>query len=86
MLSRKGTTMKKLIFAVVVLSLGYFTLVKADDKTYTISDTLNTVSLIPQKISNHISNEVDKTKEFQKASWAEVKFKWKGFKEKFLSN
>ena len=58
----------------------------AEDRTYSISDTLNTVGQIPTKVSTHISNEIEKTKEFQKANWAELKFKWMGFKEKFLSN
>ena len=76
--------MKKLI-AVVVISLGLSVGAVAEDETYTIQDTINTVSQIPVKVSSYISEEVDKTKEFQKAQWAEVKFKWKGFKEKFLS-
>ena len=76
--------MKKTI-AVVVISLGLSVGALADDKTYTIQDTMNTVSQIPVKVAGFISEEVDKTKEFQKAQWAEVKFKWKGFKEKFLS-
>ncbi len=76
--------MKKLI-AVAVISLGLSVGAVAEDRTYTISDTLNTVGQIPTKVSTHISNEIEKTKEFQKASWAEVKFKWMGFKEKFLS-
>jgi uncharacterized protein (UPF0333 family) len=76
--------MKKSI-AVVVISLGLSVGALADDRTFTIQDTIHTVSQIPVKVSGFISDEIDKTKEFQKAQWAEVKFKWKGFKEKFLS-
>jgi hypothetical protein len=81
--------MKKTI-AVVIISLGLSVGALAedpttDDETYIIQDTINTVGQIPVKVSGFISNEIDKTKEFQKANWAEVKFKWKGFKEKFLS-
>ena len=71
--------------AVVVISLGLSVGALADDKTYTIQDTMNTVGQIPVNFAGFVSNEIDKTKEFQKAQWAEVKFKWKGFKEKFLS-
>ena len=76
--------MKKLI-AVAVISLGLSVGAVAEDRTYTISDTLTRVGQIPTKVSNHISNEIVKTKEFQKANWAELKYKWMGFKEKFLS-
>jgi hypothetical protein len=68
-----------------VISLGLSVGAVAEDETYTIQDTINTVSQIPVKVSSYISEEVDKTKEFQKANWVEMKFKWKGFKEKFLS-
>ena len=56
--------MKKLI-AVAVISLGLSVGAVAEDRTYTISDTLTTVGQIPTKVSNHISNEIVKTKEFQ---------------------
>ena len=76
--------MKKLI-AVAVISLGLSVGAVAEDRTYSISDTLNTVGQIPTKVSATISNEIDKTKTFQKANWAELKYKWMGFNEKFLS-
>ena len=76
--------MKKTI-AVVVISLGLSVGALADDRTFTIQDTIHTVSQIPVKVAGFVSDEIEKTKEFQKAQWAEVKFKWKGFKEKFLS-
>ena len=59
---------------------------KADEKTYTPSETLKAVSEVPAKVATHISSEISATKEYQAKSWAEMKFKWKGFKEKFLSN
>ena len=76
--------MKKTI-AVVVISLGLSVGALADDKTYTIQDTMNTVSQIPVKVANHISMEIDKTKEFQKAQWEKVKSDWSKLKEKFSS-
>ena len=36
----------------------------------------NAVAETPGKIVNFISNEVEKTKEYQKNSWAEMKTKW----------
>jgi hypothetical protein len=78
--------MKKLIIAVIVLSVGYFTLAKAEEKTYTPQEVVESFAALPGKVANHISMEVEKTKAYQANSWAEVKFKWKGFKEKFLSN
>ena len=78
--------MKKLILAVIVLSIGYFTMVKADDKSVTPQEFIGAVASVPGKVAGHISSEFDKTKAYQKANWEEVKFKWNGFKEKFLSN
>ena len=31
---------------------------------------------MPNKVSNFVNNEVEKTKEYQKKSWAEAKTKW----------
>ena len=76
--------MKKTI-AVVVISLGLSVGALADDKTYTIQDTMNTVSQIPVKVANHISMEIDKTKEFQKAQWEKVKSDWSKLITKFSS-
>ena len=56
-----------------------------EEKTYTPKETLTAFSEVPGKVATHISNEWAETKEYQKESWAEMKFKFKGFKEKFLS-
>ena len=76
--------MKKLI-AVVVISLGLSVGAVAEDETYTIQDTINTVSQIPVKVSSYISEEVDKTKEFQKAQWEKAKSDWSKLIAKFSS-
>ena len=34
------------------------------------------INELPNKVGNWFNGEVEKTKEFQKASWAEVKTKW----------
>jgi uncharacterized protein (UPF0333 family) len=75
--------MKKTI-AVVVISLGLSVGALADDKTYTIQDTINTVSQIPVKVANHISMEIDKTKEFQKKSWNDGKIQLANLKISIL--
>ena len=58
--------MKKLILAVIVLSIGYFTLVKAEEQS-------NKIEAFGTKVSNHISMEIEKTKEYQKKNWAITK-------------
>ena len=57
-----------------------------EEKTYTPKETLTAFSEVPGKVATHISNEWAETKEYQKENWADMKFKFKGFKEKFLSN
>ena len=59
---------------------------KADDKTITPAEFGQAIASVPTKVATHISNEISETKEYQKANWADMKFKWKGFKERFLSN
>jgi len=56
-----------------------------EEKTYTPKETLTAFSEVPGKVATHFSNEWVEIKEYQKANWADMKFKFKGFKEKFLS-
>ena len=77
--------MKKLILAVIVLSIGYFAIAKAEDKTYTPQETLEAFASVPGKVGNHFKQEWISIKEHQANSWAEVKFKLQGLKEKFQS-
>jgi len=70
--------------AVIVISLGLSVGALADDKTYTIQDTINTVSQIPVKVADHISMEIDKTKEFQKKSWNDGKIQLANLKISIL--
>jgi len=78
--------MKKLIFAVIVLSIGYLTMAKAEEtKTYTPQEFVQNVASVPGKLHNHIQNEWEEIKVYQANSWAEMKFKFLGFKDKFLS-
>ena len=54
--------MKKLILAVIVLSIGYFTMVKAEDKSVTPQEFVGAVASVPGKVGNHLHNE-----------WADIK-------------
>ena len=78
--------MKKLIFAVIVLSIGYFTMVKADENVkVTPQEFVESVASVPGKVGNNLKSEWEEIKIYQANSWAEMKFKFLGFKEKFLS-
>ena len=47
---------------------------------------VETVASVPGKVGTHLQNEWSDIKVYQANSWAEMKFKFQGFKEKFLSN
>ena len=79
--------MKKLIIAVIVLSIGYFAIAKAEEtKSVTPQEFIGAVASVPGKVGNHLQSEWQKTKEHQAKSWAEIKFKLQGLKEKFQAN
>ena len=61
------------LIAVVLLSLN---MANAEEKTITPKEFGTAIAETPGKIVNFISSEVDKTKEYQKNSWAEMKSKW----------
>jgi hypothetical protein len=42
------------------------------------------ITQVPIKLQGHISNEIEKTKEYQKNSWAEAKAQWLRLKTKFI--
>jgi len=79
--------MKKLIIAVIVLSIGYFAIAKAEEtKSVTPQEFIGAVASVPGKVGNHLQSEWQKTKDHQAKSWAEIKFKLQGLKEKFQAN
>ena len=61
------------IVAVILISMS---MANADDKTMTPKEFATTISEVPSKIGNFISNEVDKTKAYQIKVWSEAKTKW----------
>ena len=77
--------MKKLL-AVIVLSVGLSGVATADQVKVTPQEFAHSVSQVPVKIGNFLSNEITKTKEFQKASWIKMKSDFVNLKNKFLSN
>ena len=48
----------------------------AEEKKITPKEFTTTISEVPNKVGNFLTNEVEKTKDFQKKSWAEAKTKW----------
>ena len=67
--------MNKLLTTVVgLVMLGGVAV--ADEPTNKIKD-------LGTKVSTHISTEIEKTKEFQKKSWAEAKVQWSNLIKKF---
>ena len=47
-----------------------------ENKSITPKEFATAVSEVPGKVGNFLTNEVEKTKEYQKKSWAEMKTKW----------
>ena len=61
------------LIAVILISMS---MASADEKTITPKEFGTAIAETPGKIVKFISSEVDKTKEYQKNSWAEIKTKW----------
>ncbi len=79
--------MKKLILAVIVLSIGYFTMVKAEEtKSVTPQEFVESVASVPGKVGDHLQNEWEKTKSYQAKSWADAKAQWSKLFSKFQAN
>ena len=61
-----------MIIAMVLFSTSTL----AEDKTITPKEFANNVSQVPGKLVTFFQGEVEKTKEYQKKSWADMKTKW----------
>lgn len=60
-----------------IVALMTATIAKSDEKkTITPQEFGNAIAETPGKLVNFIGAEVEKTKEYQKKSWAEMKTKW----------
>ena len=49
-------------------------------------DVIDNLISVPGKLQNHIQMEIEKTKEYQKNSWAEARAQWLRLKAKFIKN
>ena len=72
--------MKKILLVLFIAGCFTFQMYAeslADEKkTITPKEFATTISEVPNKVGNFLTNEVEKTKEYQKNSWAEMKTKW----------
>ena len=67
-----------ILFAVSVVFVVFISvkMANAEEKTYTPKETIQAFAEVPGKVGNWFSGEVEKTKEYQAKSWAEMKTKW----------
>ena len=72
--------MKKILLVLFIAGCFTFQMYAeslADEKkTITPKEFATTISEVPNKVGNFLTNEVEKTKEYKKKSWAEMKTKW----------
>ena len=64
---------KILILCVILLGVMLSNVVADEPKTYTFTEVKTAVFNIPSNVSNFLTSEVEKTKAYQKESWAEMK-------------
>ena len=71
---------KKTILFVASLVVVIFVSMKManaeEQKTYTPKETIQAFAEVPSKVGNWFTGEVEKTKEYQAKSWADMKSKW----------
>ncbi len=56
---------------------------KSDEKTITPQEFVSNVAEVPDKVGNWFTSEVEKTKEYQKKSWAKTKDDFASLVKKF---
>ena len=78
--------MKKLILAVIVLSIGYFAMAKAEEQTMAPKEFVKSVVSVPGKVGNHLQNEWQDIKSYQAKSWADAKAQWSRLLSKFQAD
>ena len=77
------TKLKQLVL-VTLASLAFIMMTgvaKADAQ-----QVINNLPSVPGKLHNHIQMEVEKTKEFQKKSWADAKIQFLNLKKLFIKD
>ena len=66
-----------IMIAIAALAFMLITgIAKSEEKTITPQEFVSNVAEVPGKVGNWFTGEVEKTKEYQKNSWAEMKTKW----------
>jgi len=77
MYDRPMTEEEKRLMMIQGLRQNNMSMANADEKkTITLDQVSTTVSELPTKVSSWGKSEWEKTKDFQKKSWAEAKTKW----------
>ena len=69
-------SMMLFVLSMVLVILISVSMAKADEKSITPKEFATKVSEVPSKVGNWFTNEVEKTKEYQANSFAEMKKKW----------
>ena len=73
-----------LMIAVAALAFMLITgIAKSDEKTITPKEFVSNVAEVPSKIGIWFTGEVEKTKEYQKKSWAKTKDDFASLVKKF---
>ena len=66
-----------IMIAIAALAFMLITgVAKSEEKTITPKEFVSNVAEVPGKVGNWFTGEVEKTKEYQAKSWAEMKSKW----------
>ena len=64
------------IASLVVVIFVSMKMASAEEKTITPKEFASNVAEVPSKVGNWFTGEVEKTKEYQAKSWADMKSKW----------
>ena len=73
-----------LMIAVAALAFMLITgIAKSDEKKITPQEFVSNVAEVPGKVGNWFTGEVEKTKEYQKKSWAKTKEDFASLVKKF---
>tara|TARA_B100000927_G_scaffold51889_1_gene38930 strand:+ start:687 stop:947 length:261 start_codon:yes stop_codon:yes gene_type:complete len=65
------------VASLIVVIMVSMSMANAEEQTtVTPKEFVTNVAAVPGKVSNHIKNEWEDIKEYQKKSWSEMKQKW----------
>jgi hypothetical protein len=65
------------VASLIIVILVSMSMANAEEnKTITPQEFVSNVAEVPSKVGNWFTNEVEKTKEYQAKSWADMKSKW----------